>query len=168
VGRALARSGARNEGGEKIMPYETVEQIMHRVEVLYGLLGEHYEEHLKDCKDERAKLLLDYMARHERNMKAVLEKYQTRAAESVLKTWLQYVPEELNGHLLENFKLEPEMTLDEIVQESMQIDRALVDMYVQFAGMTSAPEVQQFFEALLDMEEAKEIDYARSLLGEEE
>jgi hypothetical protein len=34
-------------------------------------------------------------------------------------------------------------------------------MYRKFAGMTSAPEVQQFFEAALEMEEAKEKDYAR-------
>jgi hypothetical protein len=34
--------------------------------------------------------------------------------------------------------------------------------------MTSAPEVQQFLEAVLEMEEAKENDYARTLIGEEE
>lgn len=146
------------------MPYETVRDILERVRRFHRRLSCYYEESTEVSRNEKTRLLLDYMGRHERNINRCLAKYKKEAADAVLDTWMQYIPDSQLREAFQEAKIEPEMSPEEVFAHAMRIDGALVAFYEQLTSYSAAPTLQELFENLLELEKTKDAEYARSLL----
>lgn len=74
------------------MRFETVKDIIEVIRQLHEALSRQYAELEQLTTSERAALMLDYLARHERRLAAALQHYEQDAARGILETWLQYAP----------------------------------------------------------------------------
>lgn len=116
------------------------------------------------AEDGRARALLEYAQRQEEFIELNLARYEGQGEEGVLETWLQFTPEESLRETFENTRLDPEMSMEDVIQCVMKWDQTLLDLYRQFAGATSAGRVQELFASLAEMEETKQEELSRSLL----
>lgn len=146
------------------MAWKQVRDVLKHVRDFYHQLHEFYEGLADHTHDERLALLVKYMGRHEENIHRALDQYEKQAAEAILNTWLQYVPDESLEAALKDLEVHPEMTVEDVIECSMQLDRALIDLYSGLGSEVNAPRVQEMFTSLLEMEQAKENQYSRDIL----
>jgi rubrerythrin len=146
------------------MPSKRVEEILDRVRAFHRQLGEHYAHLAEDAQDERVKFLLEYMGRHEANFNQALSKYEQGAARSLLQTWVQFGGEEVSDKVFHAPPIRADMTIEEMIEAALTLDRGLVEMYRELAEETSIEEVRNLFNDLTEMEEAKARRYSKTLL----
>ncbi len=148
------------------MPAKRIRDVLERAKQFHQKLRDHYHGIERLSQDERIRLLLDYMQRHERNIERALKGYTQEAAEGVLDTWLPFVPDNVLDRVFRTIELRPEMTPAEIIGCALELDRALVELYEVCARESSATRVQELFDCLLEMERGKDYQYARSLFDD--
>lgn len=102
--------------------------------------------------------LVDYLAGHERAAKHVLDRYKPEERESILNTWLQYVPGEQVDEVFSKRDLSAKMTSDDVIAMILEFDDALVDLYKTLANQSQAhPRINELFQGLLEMEEWQQL-----------
>lgn len=137
------------------MAYRQVRDILKDIEGFHRTLARFYREWESRSRDERAQALLAHVRRHEEFFKQSLARYEPRAAQGILDTWIQYPPDEqLNGALAE-IEFHPDMCVDDVAEVVLRMDAALLEAYRQLADSTAAPSVSELFETLLELEETK-------------
>lgn len=128
--------------------YRRVRDLMERVADFRKELSRHFETTEK-AEDERAQRLIDFMARHEEEMRQRLEEARTDE-DAILDTWLQYVPTEPLDQAMDAARPDNGMDLDDVIEKTLEVDRRLRDLYRQLAGNLNAPSAKRFFEALAE------------------
>jgi len=146
------------------MPPRQVKDIVDHIRACHARMSKKYADFSNHESNERFALLLKYMARHEQNFEACLASYEHDAAKGVLDTWIPFVPEETLDKALEQLELRDDMSPEEVISNALAFDRKLIDLYRQMADETSVPRIQELFTDLLQMEENKDHQYARSIL----
>jgi hypothetical protein len=94
-----------------------------------------------------------------------MKDYESKFSPEVLDTWVQFLPAKPIDEILEGIKIGSDVGMDEVLESALYTDRAVARIVRQLAGTTSAGRVQEFFEGLHDMEEAKSSEYSRGTLG---
>lgn len=147
------------------MRYQTTKEILEHARAYHHRLSEYYLELQSDTEQERIRLLLNYLSRHERHMEQALAKYTEDASHKILNTWFSYAPDE---HMLDacaRLDLHPDMDVDDIVAAVVRYDNCLIEMFRDVEQTASIPEVREAFANLLLMEEqAKEQSVRNGLL----
>ncbi len=147
------------------MPPLQIKDILDHVRDYHDKLGSRLVELSQNESDERLTLLLEYMARHERDFSKALSRYDSDYAKGLLNTWLKFVPEASIKAALHNMCLRDDMTPDEILATVLSFDKMLIAFYRELADQTSIPRVQEFFSNLLEMEQSKDRQFSMSVLG---
>jgi hypothetical protein len=147
------------------MAYKQVHELLDRIKRFHRQLEDIYEELEDDNDDPRARLLLDYLRRHEKHFTKVLARYGRENDSGVLDTWIQYDPEEDLDRAMDEAELRPEMSLDELLEQAQRFNRAVMSYCRQLADQVNAPRVQELMASLLAMEEGKDSQYSRSAVG---
>jgi hypothetical protein len=147
------------------MPWVTIRDILNRVRSFHGELADIYSRSHRTVKDEKAKLLLRLMVEHEEQIHNSMKDYESKFSPEVLDTWIQFLPAKPLDDILAGVRMTPDMEMDDVLERALRTDRAVAKIFRQLAGTTSAGRVQEFFEGLHDMEEAKSSEYSRSTLG---
>ncbi|MEX0716455.1 MAG: hypothetical protein WD066_07710 [Planctomycetaceae bacterium] len=137
------------------MAYRQVRDILKDIRNVHRQLADFYESWDGRARDQRAAAVLTHVGRHEEFFKESLARYEPRAAEGILDTWIQYPPDETLNDALEEVGLSPEMSVDDVVEVVLRMDRALIEAYRQLADSTAAPRVKELFESLMELEETK-------------
>ncbi len=146
------------------MPSRQVKDILDHVRGYHHKLGRRFSELSARESDERLALLLKYLAGHEKKFEESLAAYEDDAAKEVLNTWLKFVPDETIDGALKHFDLRDDMDADEIIAAVLAFDKSLIDLYRQLADKAPIARIQEVFMNLLQMEESKDRQYARSVL----
>ncbi|MBA3311835.1 MAG: hypothetical protein M3552_12000 [Planctomycetota bacterium] len=134
--------------------YKTVKEILSQVSLWHHRLLEHCCEGDDPDEDDPFRPLVDYLAGHERAAKHVLDRYKPAERDTILNTWLQYVPAEQVDEVFTKRDFSAEMKPQEIVTMILEFDNALVELYKTLANQSQAhPRINELFQGLLEMEE---------------
>lgn len=104
------------------------------------------------------------MQRREAALQEVLDHYEADEAElggadkaedaqSVLDTWLQYVPADEVQAAVARADIDRDTTVEKVVETALEVDRGLVKMHRNLAEKAGSERVQEFFESLVTLEE---------------
>jgi rubrerythrin len=145
------------------MPSKRVKDILEHIRSFHHRIGDRYANLSEHESDERLVLLLKYLARHEENFNECLGRYEEDAAKGILETWLQFAGDDTLDEALQRVDLTEDMDVDDIIRCAMSLDKKLVELYRGLADATAAPRVRELFENLIEMEESKDHQYARSI-----
>jgi len=126
-------------------------------------LSEYYARLANHADRQRAKMLLDYLSRHEANLQSCLERYEADASNRLLDAWCQYVPEAFSFEHLGNCLTNPEITVDEVASLVLRLDDALIEFYRDLADNAESPEVRELFENLLQLAVSEEVTLKREV-----
>ncbi len=145
--------------------FETTRDIIDLARRFHGEVSAFYEHLGNQASKGRVKLLLQYMSRHEKHLERCLEEYEQDASERILATWFQYAPATTPIEHLQTVQLEPEMSIDDVVEVALRLDECLVDLYREVAEQADSREVTELFCNLLDLEQQEEIAVTRNALS---
>ncbi|HMP75404.1 MAG TPA: 2-hydroxyacyl-CoA dehydratase [Kiritimatiellia bacterium] len=134
---------------------ENVNQIIDRIRALHDKLAVRFERVETAANQGRLRMVLDYIARHERHLNEALAAYQGSASRAVLDTWFKNTPGRPLEECLEKARLDQADT-SAVLRSVLEMDRCLVDSFRKIAESAVAEEVREFFQQLVGMEEREE------------
>ncbi|AJY52916.1 ATPase [Vreelandella sulfidaeris] len=121
-------------------------------------LHEHLASCLAHCatehEEERAQMLLNYLAAHEAEMQRVVARFEQQADTKALKT---YVYDYLEHKPIRTHRTcdapYAELSFDDICHEIFDFHEQAISLYRSLAGKAEIPETKELVDALLDLEE---------------
>lgn len=146
---------------------ESVRQIIDRIRSLHQQVAARFEGVGTTAEQERLRLVLDYVARHERHLAEALEKYQDRASCAVLDTWFKTAPGRPLQACLDRVNVDTR-DVGAVLRSVLEMDRCLVDTFRSIAESAVSIEVRDFFQQLIAMEERGEHQLIRDAIEMED
>jgi len=140
-----------------------VRDILDSIRAFYGQLSERFRQAEQTIQGGQLPYLLEYIAIHEGQLGTGIEAFEENAEDTLLDTWLQFGADETLKDILQQLKLTPDMSEDEVLAVALRIDSQLIALYEELAGESSIRQVSELFEALAKMQEARERQLARAV-----
>lgn len=147
-----------------MLRFEQAKDVIDYCEKLHHQIGEFYEDLSEEVTQERVKMLLTYLSRHEIHLEESLKEYEADASEKILNTWLQFVPSSGIEDSIKAFKLDPAMSVDEVIAKTIEFDDSLIALYTEVVHETSEPSVRAVFENLIAMENKEKVKMVRNAM----
>ena len=114
-----------------------------------------------EIQQARVQMLLDFLSGHELLREEALADFEAEAKQPILDAWLQYKPSIDIEKLIGDQAIQPNMTIDEVIQIAVDFDNALIELYREVAAGTDLPQVRQLFDNLRAMEHHEKLRFVR-------
>jgi rubrerythrin len=137
------------------MRYTRIRNTLDKVRDFHGQLAEYYSQLSDRAALQRVKLLLDYMSSHERNLQSSMAAYEEGASREVMDTWVDCGHCEEIIAICEQPPISPDLSVDSVVKQAMDVDRCLLHFYREVAANAQTETARDVFTNLIDMEEAE-------------
>ena len=147
------------------MRFEQTRDVLEHARDFHAKLARFYHSLADEAQQERLKLLLDYISRHEQHLGESLDQFEDDATTKLLDTWIDFSQDSEILRFPADISIEPDMTVDQVIEIAMKMDECLVQLYRQLVAHTDVPEVREVFENLLALEEGEKHRIARQALG---
>lgn len=146
------------------MPFSQTKDVLNQARKFHQKLSEFYEELKDSAGKERTRALLSYMSRHEQYLDECLAAFQRDVSKSVLDSYYQYDSNATNLSEITEFKIKPDMDVDDVVAAAMHFDACLIKFYREMAVRAPSSAVKEVFENLLVMEEHEQLELSKTML----
>ncbi|MFG0333804.1 MAG: hypothetical protein ACF8TS_10615 [Maioricimonas sp. JB049] len=146
------------------MPAKQVKDVLEWMRSVHKDVCSRFESLGTHVDNERVKLLLGYIERKETLLSDSLQQYEREAPRSVLETWVQFYPDEVQDRRRLLQDLEDDATLEGVVEHCQQVDRALIRTCQIVAGEADCEKVSSLFTSLAGLEENMDHLYSKALL----
>jgi rubrerythrin len=133
--------------------YTRVQNVIENSRTVHHQLRQYYKMLEDKSHEERIRMLLEYLSRHERHLEDVLDRFGQQITRHILDMRVQYVPEPADTEISQQaLTVTPEMSLENVFKTALQMEDYLIQTYASIAGQTAYPEVRETFEDLIRME----------------
>jgi len=135
--------------------YLQVENMLEQVRDFHGQLVQYYDRLSKGAEQQRVKMLLDHMSKHEQDLQDGLRAYEETATQNVMET---YVDCEYCNEILATCRqtpIAPETSVDGIITVAMDVDNCLLRFFREVAEHAETERVRDVFRNLVEMEESE-------------
>lgn len=146
------------------MHYKTVKDVVDYSRKLHLQISKLYQEISQKQTQERVKMLLDYLQRHEAHLEKSLNQFEHDKSQKVLESWLQYAPDQNISDVLETIEINDHMTTDEVIEMALKLDDYFIVLYTDMVENASSSAVKAVFQNLLEMEQQEKIRTAKTAL----
>ena len=138
------------------MRFTQVRDVLDHAQAFHKRLSEFYQD-LADHEDAtRIKMLLDHIARHERQLEKCLKDYEESASKQILDTWFQYSEDELSLTIPDDIAIKPHMSVQDVIRIGLELDDRIIKVYNDAAASADVPEVREVFDNLLSLEKQEQ------------
>lgn len=131
---------------------------------LHQQISKLYQEISQDQTQERVKMLLDYLQRHEAHLEKSLNQFEHDKSQVVLDSWFQYAPDQSITEVLESIEITNHMSTDEVIAMALKLDDYFIELYEGMVENASSSAVKSVFQNLLEMEQQEKIRTSRAAL----
>jgi hypothetical protein len=148
------------------MSFETTKDVLDHARRFHREVSDFYGRLSGQPQQERVKILLDYMSRHEKHLEESLTQYEEGVSGKILNTWFQYPPPRETLDLCKNLTMEgnENLTVDQVIKLALELDECLVTLYKAMVEAAETEEVKEIFENLLAMEKQEKMNLVRDAL----
>lgn len=148
--------------------YQTGRDVLEQSRAFHDKLSSFYHILSNKAEQERVKLLLEYLSRHEKRLSRILEDYEDDVSQTVLDTWFHFTQEEFDLSAYWEAAITADMTAAEVVALALRLDERLLDTYRAMTKNQVPEKVREIFENLLQMEEEEVHKLARAELAQDD
>ena len=144
------------------MRYEEALTVLKLVGDFHKRTADLYREQAAKSNRARNRILLDYLADRQEELREAVGGFVRSADEEVLATWTEFNrdPKALWKRLAE--QLGPDADSEDILTEAMHVTEVLIKEFQRVARTAETPELQQVFENLAQREERERLKLARN------
>lgn len=146
------------------MAFEQTRDVLEHVREFHQKLSVFYDGLKGTTTKERARILLDYMSRHEDYLDDCLAQYEEQVSDNVLDTFFKYESECTGPMASAKFEIKPDMDVDDVIAIAMHFDACLVSFYREMAQRALSEKVREVFQNLLKMEESEQLRLSKETL----
>lgn len=140
-----------------------IRDILRSLQSFYVQLAGRFSAEQENANDEQLPYLLAYIADHEKQLAEAMQKFEGSADAGLLDTWLQFGADETLEQILKQVDLQKGMSKYDVLASALKVDGQLIALYEALAGESSVPHVQELFENLASMQDARERQLARAI-----
>lgn len=137
------------------MAFDTVGDIFLFLKAFHRDLASVLEQAERNITDERKRVLLNFVARHEKNMEECIADCHAEMGDALLRAWIKNVSEVPKCRCFEQVKWDSSMTIHDLVARIKQVDECLLKLYQRLAEKAPTAEVRELFEELLAREKSE-------------
>lgn len=146
------------------MRYQTVKDVLEHARQLHKQISSFYKQLSHRQHQERVKMLLDYLIRHETNLEQMLQRFEQDKDQTIWDEWFQFAPDDKLKQALAGAVVHADMSVDEVVSLALQLDDYFINMYRDMSVNASSAAVKTVFENSLAFEEHEKIRTVRTAL----
>lgn len=146
------------------MPFNQTRDVLNQARRFHQKLSEFYEGLKDSAGQERTRALLGYMSRHEKYLDECLAAFQKDVSRNVLDSYYQYGSDATRLSEITEFRIKPEMDVDDVVTAAMHFDACLIRFYSEMVSRAPTTQVREVFENLLVMEEHEQLELSKTML----
>ena len=143
------------------MSYSRVTDILNRAVEFHQMLIDFYSEIEKTSEKESVKLLVEYMARHEKVLKEQLSKLTEEQIKQISEEGVKYESEFATWRCFENLKIDKDSTVDDVIEAGLTLNQCLINLYHHMVVIAPTEGVKTLFSNLETMEIAEKKKLAR-------
>lgn len=143
------------------MRFQTVADVLDVVKSFHKALAAQFSELEQLTTSERARLMLDYLNRHEQHLSEATGQYDKDAGSGLLNTWLQFAPESHPDDLVAKVRAVDLNDVDSIVAVALAVDDYLIQLYRDLLSDADTDELKEVFESLIRLEDNERHTLAR-------
>ncbi|WP_425397237.1 hypothetical protein [Aeoliella sp.] len=148
------------------MASEQVRNVLRCTRGIHERAAIFFTHLAKRCQQERARMLLDYLAGHERHLADAILETEAGAGDKILGTWVTTTKPV--AHLVDQMDWDEAhnegASFDELVETGLEIANRVIEVYDDLARRAEPAWVQEIFFQLLDMEQQEEKLMAKQTL----
>lgn len=145
--------------------YQTVEDMLVYSERFHTEMTDYYRHRAQASHSPRLEMMMSYLADREQNLALGLQRYHKTADHTLLKSWLDHVPELESLPILEEVTHQCDQVKDEkdAVDLALAIDHQLVDVYLALTERAGIERVAELFQNLAEQQrsEQRQLQMAR-------
>lgn len=135
--------------------YSQVKNMLEQVRDFHGQLVQYYDRLSKEAEQQRVKMLLDHMGKHEQDLQDGLRAYEETAPQNVMDT---FVDCEYCNEILATCRqtpIAPETSVGGVIRVAMDVDNCLLRFFREVAEQAETERVRDVFRNLVEMEESE-------------
>lgn len=135
------------------MAIETIKDILDWGRRLHEELAHIYQTSSTETKDERTRLLLSYIADHERKLADIIANYEKHDTSGTVDSWMRdYLDKNpFMAGMREVVSFNP-MDSDDVLQATVNAHQQMIKMYRDLAENAKAERLESLFENIANME----------------
>lgn len=141
--------------------YKQTSEIIDDARLFHKKMNDFYEQLHKKSKEQRVKMLLEYLIKHEKHRDETLAKYEKEASSKIMAAWFKYIPEDISAESLKYMVVKPNMSVDDVVNSALLMNNCLVKYYKGLIEETKVEAVRDMFNSLSKRIEKEERDLVR-------
>lgn len=146
------------------MRFKTVKDVVEHARQLHKQIAGFYKQLSHRQHQERIKMLLDYLARHETSLEKMLANFEKDRSQQIWDEWFQFATDDTLPQTLKGAAVHANMDMDEIISLALQLDDYFINLYRDMAQNASSVAVKEIFENLLAAEQQEKNRTVRAAL----
>ena len=135
------------------MRFGTIQDVLGFAGKLHAALSAQYAELEQLSSSERARLMLDYLNRHEQNLAQAMGQYADDMTQGIAALWLQDVPELQSDELVEKVRGVDLSDIENIIAVALDVDEYLIKCYQRMADEVDSDAGKEVFKSLIKLED---------------
>ena len=144
------------------MRFKTTRDVLDRIVLFHKNLSEFYQRLSSVNEMARVKLLLDYMSRHEEQLRKNLAHYEDGVSAKILDTWFKYDPSSTILKNCDENPLKPYMSVEEVMDMALKFDDCLLNFYTKMAENCCIEDLKEIFSNLQRMGKRAKQNFVRN------
>lgn len=137
------------------MPFKQVKDILQRACDFHGLLKDFYQKINNTTQKESVKLLVDYMARHEKYLQEITSQISAEQEKQIAEEWFKYESEFATRDCFCELKIDKDSGVDDVIDTGLQLNQCLINLFHHVAGVAPTQESKTLFNSF-EIEEIAE------------
>lgn len=148
---------------KRLEGYENVGNVLHILAEFHRGLAGFFENTGKAVTDERMRMMLAHLVKHQRQRAVALENYQRDAPATLLKSWLQIPFPENPGSFLESLGEQNGMTVEALQQLLSRVDGFVSQLLHHLETRAESANVEALFHDLHEIDNRERLLRSRAL-----
>lgn len=137
------------------MRYEQVRSMLDQIRDFHGQLVVYYDRLSSKSEQQRVKMLLEHMSKHEQELQESLAAYEETAPKNVMDAYVDCAFCDEILLTCEQTPIAPETSVEGVIKVAMDVDNCLLRFYREVAEHADTEKVRDVFKNLIEMEEAE-------------
>ncbi|MBY5981294.1 hypothetical protein [Ferrimonas balearica] len=146
------------------MRFQQLKEILDHMIDSRSAMSQLYRRMTGQADSPRAKMLLEYMVIHEKEVIEKLSNYQDEASPRVLDTWFENVQGEDFTALCQKIELPATMTEQDVLGMALDLENRLLDVLHAALEVAPTQDVKSAIESLLQAERVRQQRFVHSTM----
>lgn len=146
------------------MPYEQVQTLLEKLRNIHNDLAGYYTKVESECRQERIKILMDFMKLHEEKMAANVEHFLKDAEKSTLSSYYSFTPDQKKWEIIKHLNIPPDSDIRVVIDRVLTIDETINELVCEIINNTELEHVRDTFENIRDEAKLLRKQFVRDIM----